>query len=509
MTKNGVTYLRVSDESQIENNSLKTQRDSCQTCADSRGTYVKKVFRDEGISAKHVNTRPALKELLGYCLDKKNKISEVIVYKIDRWTRNAEEGLAAESLLSVRGIELVSATEGIQNNPTGRFVKTVMMALAELDNNIKSDRVKDNMKTLFHKGVWCWKCPPGYKRPYKTKEENKGQVPIISKSLGPIVSEIFLEGASKIYSRQQLADNANARGFGDHYSRKADDKIIVAIVTNPFYYGMMYAKKWDAYQVGLHKPLVSEEVWSAAMYAVTGRKRKYIIQDNSLYPLKGCLKCSECGRYMTSSNPKGRSKSYRHYECGNSACRKVRISTDTAHAQFLAILQRMKPSPEIMRIFDNLVFNEWDETINKTLERRRVMEKRLQALQLQIDRISKSNSAGIYTDEEAREKADEIRKDIVVAKMEISDHKLATYDIQIVRNFTENFLTHFDSLWEKLDLPKKQALQNMVFPSGMLCDENKEIRTAEISLFFKLIQSLGEQKGENVTPLGFEPKLPG
>ena len=55
-----VIYLRVSDESQIKNNSLETQLISCRLFADANNLEVVKVFREEGVSAKHVHTRPEM-----------------------------------------------------------------------------------------------------------------------------------------------------------------------------------------------------------------------------------------------------------------------------------------------------------------------------------------------------------------------------------------------------------------------------------------------------------------
>jgi DNA invertase Pin-like site-specific DNA recombinase len=49
-----VIYLRVSDPSQVENNSLKTQENICLQYAKSKGYEIaREPFRDEGFSAKH------------------------------------------------------------------------------------------------------------------------------------------------------------------------------------------------------------------------------------------------------------------------------------------------------------------------------------------------------------------------------------------------------------------------------------------------------------------------
>lgn len=47
-----VIYIRVSDPSQIENNSLETQLKTCQGYAERSGLEVVKTFSEEGVSAK-------------------------------------------------------------------------------------------------------------------------------------------------------------------------------------------------------------------------------------------------------------------------------------------------------------------------------------------------------------------------------------------------------------------------------------------------------------------------
>lgn len=75
-----VIYIRVSDESQLENNSFETQEKSCRKFIESNGyEVVEPVFREEAVSAKHTNTRPELMRLLNFCCDRKNEINFVVV----------------------------------------------------------------------------------------------------------------------------------------------------------------------------------------------------------------------------------------------------------------------------------------------------------------------------------------------------------------------------------------------------------------------------------------------
>ena len=98
-----VIYIRVSDPSHIENNSLETQLKACQSYAERNGLQVVEIFSEEGVSAKTVHNRPEMRRLLKFCTDKKNKISKVIIYKMDRFSRSTEDTLVAISLLAKQG----------------------------------------------------------------------------------------------------------------------------------------------------------------------------------------------------------------------------------------------------------------------------------------------------------------------------------------------------------------------------------------------------------------------
>jgi site-specific DNA recombinase len=506
--KRAVIYARVSDPSQVENNSLETQVKTCRWFAEQNNFIVDKVFQEEGVSAKHVFTRPKLRSLIEYSALKKNNISAVIVYKMDRLTRNMEEGYLLIASLAKRGIDIISATERYGNDAAGNLLKNLLMAVGQFDNETKSEKVRDNMKALFRKGIWCWKPPIGYKRPYLTKEDNKGKCPIIHPQLGPIVATFFDNAATGLYSRNQLAEMMNIQGFDIHFGKKANAKTVTKIAEKTFYYGVMYSEKWDEYITGLHKPLTDELTWNKAYSVIFGNKRKHSIQDSNLFPLKGLIRCHICGSKMTSSNPSGRPKTYLHYECGNSKCRKIRINVEKVHPLFIRRLSKLKPSEDVLKIFLATVMKDWNEIIESSAKQALAVESKIKTLRTELKSVRKAKDDGIYTVEEAKLEAQRIREEIIVLEMERSDHRIEQYNAKKVQNFTHCFLLNLDKLWVKLDLPKKKALQNAIYPNGITVDK-KEIRTADLSPFFSTIQSLKTNKSTLVIPQGIEPWFSG
>ena len=118
-----VIYLRVSTEEQVDNYSLDTQSNICHKEAERRGLEVAEIFREEGRSAKTIVDRPALIDMLGYCRKNRGQICAVIVYRLDRISRQTADYLAIRKKLFELDITLISATEPTGDTPTEKFIE--------------------------------------------------------------------------------------------------------------------------------------------------------------------------------------------------------------------------------------------------------------------------------------------------------------------------------------------------------------------------------------------------
>lgn len=507
MEKKAVIYTRVSDPSQIDNNSLDSQLEICQKFANNNGYNVVRDYREEGVSAKHIYTRPQLRELFSYCIKKSNNISAIIVYKIDRFTRNIEEGLAAISYLAKYQVIVVSATENNDENALGRAMRNMMMVVGQLDNEMKGERVKDNMIAIFRKGLWPFKTPVGYIRKYHSKEENKGIPPILDPNLAPIIKRMFLNAATGIYNKVQLAKMMNLEGFGNYYRVKADHKIVDRILSTSFYYGYMYANKWDERVWGQHESLINEPTWQRAYNLLILKRKSYKYQDEDNYPLKGTLKCEYCNHPMTTSPSRGNGGVIPYYECRNKGCMKLRINASKAHEQFRGLLSTIQPSDRVIKLFQHMVFEDWDKAVEQTKNQIKLYDNRIDSLTTELKSIRKAVDNGMYTIEQGKTEADKIQQEITLLSIERSETKIEKYDSEIVREFTDQFLKNLTLLWDNLDLPKQQALLNKIFKGSLVATKDRKIRTVELSPSFKLIEALSTSNSENVIPAGIEPAI--
>jgi len=241
--------------------------------------------------------------------------------------------------------------------------------------------------------------------------------------------------------------------------------------------------------------------WQKAYNYLIMKKKNYNFQDETLYPLKGTLKCEYCNHPMTTSPSRGRNGIFNYYECRNKDCGKLRIGSNKAHEQFKNILIKIQPTRKVIKLFEYMVFTEWDKVINQSKETAVKIEGHIKQLKDELKSIRKAKDDEIYTTQEAQEEAERIRQEISISEIERSEVRIEQYDNQLVREFTSQFLQNLVFLWDNLDLPKRQAFLQRVFDGNLVCTKDLKIRTATLSPSFELIQALEAQKGKNVTHL--------
>ena len=123
---NAIIYCRVSTQEQAETGfSLEAQEETCRNYAKNRGYRILKTFIERGESAKTLN-RTQLKNLILYAKNNYDNIDAVIIYKIDRLSRNQRD--TANLLYDFRyifNIRIESVTENIDESPVGQYLTTI------------------------------------------------------------------------------------------------------------------------------------------------------------------------------------------------------------------------------------------------------------------------------------------------------------------------------------------------------------------------------------------------
>ena len=173
MSQIALLYARVSTQLQVNDGvSLDVQERQLIQAAELAGFTEYELVREEGRSGKSISGRPALTDALKR-LDS-GEAHALFVTRIDRLARSTKDFLNIIDRANNKGWRLVMLDLNLDTSSyQGRFVVTIMSALAEMERGIIAARQKDVHKDRRERGI-VWGVDMGPKN--KTPEEVKARI---------------------------------------------------------------------------------------------------------------------------------------------------------------------------------------------------------------------------------------------------------------------------------------------------------------------------------------------
>lgn len=143
MTNKAYLYARVSTKMQVDDGvSLDAQERQLKAAADLAGFTEHVVLREEGRSGKSIQGRPVLRKALER-LDN-GEAGALFVTRLDRLARSTRDFLSIVDRSQKHGWRLALLDLGLDTaTHQGRFVVTIMAAMAEMERGMISERQKD------------------------------------------------------------------------------------------------------------------------------------------------------------------------------------------------------------------------------------------------------------------------------------------------------------------------------------------------------------------------------
>lgn len=481
-----VIYVRVSTEEQVENYSLDTQLEICQKEAEKRGIEVVEVFREEGRSAKTVSGRPELIRLLEYCRKNKRLIDAVIVYRLDRISRQTSDYLAIRKKLGECEIVLLSASEPTGNSPTEKFVETMLAGFAQMDNDIRSERTTNGMRARFLTGLKNGPVPLGYltKNGYATKDPESWDVMV----------EAWKMMATGMFTLREMAKWLNDKGVKERVRGKRNivrTSTLSEIFKNKFYLGKIVSKRYVEEVTGQHVPMITEEQFYLVQSAINGRNRNAAVtlakknRNNPDFPLRRIVCCSVCGGPFTGASSKGRKERYRYYFCQN-RCHidgKSSIPAETIEDSMVNLLGKVTPKLKTVELFCAFIRTTYHERIKNLQKRREEADEELKKLYEQRQALIEKNLSGVYSDEIFRDQNRMIEEKIAMINISKSDAIITKYNLELITNFVKKRFENLADTFGDSSLEQKKILVCSIFPSGVPWSQ-KGLSNTKMSPYF-------------------------
>ena len=495
-----VIYCRVSTKEQVDNLSLPTQRKACEEYCRREGWEVAQAFIEEGESAKTTD-RTELKRMLAFCREHRKTVGIVCVYNLSRFSRNTGDHHALRGVLAGLGIMLKSATEPLDDSPTGKFMETIFSAVAQLDNDVKAERTRAGMKAALQLGRWTWQPPFGY-----TRGQRGGPSMIPHPEHAPAVRSAFTDFANGV-SKPEVLQRLKANGSVGHRCRQHTLKALDRMLRNALYAGRVEMPRWAISRMGDFELLVSEATCYLVQSRLAGRlaRRTTHAKDHPDFPLRRVVRCGRCeGQGLTGAWSRGGSgKLFAYYECRR--CR-LRASKADLEGAFVELLARLQPRPEFVRLFRAVVLDVWKRRETDAREERTRHERQVAVLRAKLDRLADLLTDGTVDAETYQRQRARLRERIAAAEVDLGDAVVEHLDVDAVLAFAEHVLVNAASVWEQASAEHKLPLQSAFFPDGRVGRANSNRRN--VICVQGVERALAGPEGHLASPTRFELVLP-
>lgn len=472
--KNAVIYCRVSTKEQVEEgNSLVTQEKICREYASRFGFTIANIFIEQGESAKTTN-RTELQKMLSFCALKKNAVSSVIVYKIDRLSRNMDDYSDIRMMLKAYGVRICSTSEQFDNKPAGRFMENILANVAQFDNDVRTERSVNGMKEAVRDGRYVWKAPFGY---INGKINGKTNIIIEEKSAAIIRKTFAMVCGNKkdIESVRKIMFTEGLTVSKSHFYR---------ILKNKMYCGIM--EQFGEVNTASYEPLISKEQFDLVQMLFKNPTRKVIPykSKNPDFPLRRFV-TSPTGLKLTGSWSTGKlGKKFPYYRFKIKGSNYNREKFEDAFCDFMNTFG-----------FDREFLQRLREIVKTEVEKRRLEEKNetekasliLNDLKEKQTILIQKNLKGVISDELLKEQLAIIQASIMnhAINMQQPELNFDSEQIDEIFEFMEEYLVKPGDTWKKADYNSRLQLQVFEFPHGVVFDGEK-FRTPYIGSIFKL-----------------------
>lgn len=301
-----VIYARYSSDNQREE-SIEGQVRECQSFAERKGYSVIRTYIDRALSGTRADNRPEFQQMISDSTLR--EFQYVIVWKIDRFSRDKFDSVKYKYALKSSGVSVISATEPIDGSPEGQMMESVFEGISvyyikDLAQKTSRGMTENAIKGKFNGGTLTFG--------YTIDENHHFQLDPVN---APIVLDVFTRYSDGETIRSILDDisskmSNNGRKFTYHF--------LNWMLNNRRYLGEY--KFQDTVNNEAIPPIISQELFDKCQHRLNVNKHKAgsFKKNKEKYLLTGKIFCGICGATISGISGTGKCKSiYRYYKCMN------------------------------------------------------------------------------------------------------------------------------------------------------------------------------------------------
>lgn len=298
---NGVIYARYSSHSQSEQ-SIEGQIEGCMEYAKSKGIKIIDTYIDRALSAR-TSKRPAFLKMIAD--SEKRHFEVVIVYTLDRFSRDRYDSAVYKRELRNNGVKVISAKEVISEGAEGILVEGLLESIAQYYSAELARKVIRGQRLSAEKCKSIGLLPLGYER-------GKDGKAVVDPTKAAIIRQIF-----KLYAEgariNDIVEMLHVKGLRSARGNKIAMSGVYKILQNERYTGVYI---YDDIRVeGGIPAIVEKDVFEEVQKRMSLYKHKPGYGKGN-YLLSDRLYCGMCGSMMIGDSGRSRSgEIYNYYTC--------------------------------------------------------------------------------------------------------------------------------------------------------------------------------------------------
>ena len=408
--KTAVIYARYSSDNQTEQ-SIKGQLRVCQEYAQRNDILILDTYIDRAMTGTNDN-RPDFQKMIKDSADK--NWQHIIVYKLDRFSRNKYETAKYKKILKDNGVKLLSAMENIPDTPEGIILESLLEGMAEYYSAELSQKVRRGMNESRLKGNYT-----GGFLIYGYKVENHKV--LINSHQAEVVRFIYDQYALGTYVKDIISHLTKNQIFnrGKPFARNT----IYNILKNEKYSGI-YRYKNQVFD-NIYPQIVPTEIYNKVRKKI--ELNKYGKRSTEvIYLLKNKLVCGQCGMPITADTGTSKTgKKNRYYKCNGrkqhngcnlSATRKDEFENFVIES-ILSVLKKPKSLNQMLDVLLELQTNSSQN--NKLLKS---LENELKEKEIALNNLLKAVEQGVIN-KTTNQRMNELENQIEELNMKIMIEK--------------------------------------------------------------------------------------
>ena len=409
----GVIYARYSSDAQREE-SIDAQIRENTAFAQRSGIDIVGTYIDRALSAKTDN-RPEFQRMIKDSAKKGFEV--VIVWKLDRFSRNRFDAANYKNQLKKNGVRVISATENISENPEGILLESMLEGYAEyysaeLAVKVTRGMVENALKGKYNGGTVTLG--------YRIDENRSYQIDPITAPAVRQMFEMYAAGATM----QEIVNNMNAMGIRSGQGNPMTINGVTRMLHNRKYIGEYKFK--DVVQPDMIPAIIEQELFERVQERMgTNKKAPSRHKAKEEYLLSTKLFCGHCQKMMIGESGTSRTgQIHRYYKCigvkKHMGCEKKNVRKEWIEDLVLAYIQKI--------IFDDELIEKLADRIMEELYRENtrlpILRKNLAEVDRGIDNMLNAIQMGIISaaTKQRLEELEQRRRDL---SFEIAQEEMA------------------------------------------------------------------------------------